>query len=44
LFVVVGIAWGGFLGARHLAGVRSALDQLENLSRSCSWTSRVSPG
>jgi len=32
LFVVLGIAWGGFLGARHLAGVGSALDQLENLS------------
>ena len=32
LFVVLGIAWGGFLGARHLAGIGSALDQLENLS------------
>jgi adenylate cyclase len=32
LFAVLGIAWGGFLGARHLAGVGSALDQLENLS------------
>jgi adenylate cyclase len=32
LFVALGIAWGGFLGARHLAGVGSALDQLENLS------------
>jgi adenylate cyclase len=32
LFVVLSIAWGGFLGARHLAGVGSALDQLENLS------------
>jgi adenylate cyclase len=32
LFVVFGIAWGGFLGARHLAAVGSALDQVENLS------------
>jgi adenylate cyclase len=32
LFVVFGIAWGGFLGARHLAAVGSGLDQLENLS------------
>jgi adenylate cyclase len=32
LFVMLGIAWGGFLGARHLAGAGSALDQLENLS------------
>ena len=32
LFVVLGIAWGGFLGARHLAAVGSGLDQLESLS------------
>jgi adenylate cyclase len=32
LFVVVGVAWGGFLGLRHLAGAGSGLDQLENLS------------
>jgi adenylate cyclase len=32
LFGVLGIAWGGFLGVRHLAAVGSGLDQLENLS------------
>ena len=32
LFLVLGIAWGGFLGMRHLAAVGSALDELENLS------------
>jgi adenylate cyclase len=32
LFVVLGAAWGGFLGMRHLAGLGSELDQLENLS------------
>ena len=32
LFVVLGIAWGGFLGMRHLAAIGSGLDQLENLS------------
>jgi adenylate cyclase len=32
LFVLIGAAWGGFLGARHLAARASALDALENLS------------
>ena len=32
LFVVLGVAWGGFLGMRHLAAIGSGLDQLENLS------------
>ena len=32
LFVVLGIAWGGYLGMRHLAAIGSGLDQLENLS------------
>jgi adenylate cyclase len=32
LFVLIGAAWGGFLGLRHLAGRASALDALENLS------------
>jgi adenylate cyclase len=32
LFVVLGAAWGGFLGLRHLEGTGSGLDQLENLS------------
>jgi adenylate cyclase len=32
LFVILGAAWGGFLGMRHLAGAGSWLDQLENLS------------
>jgi adenylate cyclase len=32
LFVVLGAAWGGFLGVRHLAALGSALDPLENLS------------
>ena len=29
LFVVLGIAWGGFLGMRHLAAIGSGLDQLD---------------
>jgi hypothetical protein len=37
LFLVLGIAWGGFLGMRHLAAVGSALDQLE-ISRSTGGT------
>jgi adenylate cyclase len=32
LFVLLGAAWGGFLGLRHLAARASALDALENLS------------
>ena len=32
LILVHGIAWGGFLGMRHLAAVGSTLDQLENLA------------
>jgi adenylate cyclase len=32
LFVLIGAAWGGFLGLRHLAARASALDALENLS------------
>ncbi len=32
LFVVLGGAWGTFLGARHIAGVASPLDRLEMLS------------
>jgi hypothetical protein len=32
LFVLIGAAWGGFLGARRLAARASALDALENLS------------
>jgi adenylate cyclase len=32
LFVLIGAAWGGFLGLRHLAARASALDGLENLS------------
>jgi adenylate cyclase len=32
LFVLLGGAWGGFLGVRHLAALGSGLDQLENLS------------
>ena len=32
LLVLIGAAWGGFLGVRHLAGRASALDALENLS------------
>src|SRR5271166_3116911 len=32
LFVLIGVAWGGFLGVRHFAALGSGLDQLENLS------------
>jgi hypothetical protein len=32
LFALIGAAWGGFLGLRHLAARASALDALENLS------------
>jgi adenylate cyclase len=32
LFVVLGAAWGGFLGVRHVAALGSGLDRLENLS------------
>jgi hypothetical protein len=32
LFVVLGVAWGGFLGVRHLAALGSGLDRLEDLS------------
>jgi adenylate cyclase len=32
LFVLIGAAWGGFLGARHLAARAFALDAPENLS------------
>ncbi len=32
LFVLIGAAWGGYLGLRHIAGRASALDALENLS------------
>jgi hypothetical protein len=32
LFVLIGAAWSGFLGLRHLAARASALDELENLS------------
>jgi adenylate cyclase len=32
LFVVLGVAWGGFLGARHIAALGSALDRLENVA------------
>jgi adenylate cyclase len=31
-FVLIGVVWGGFLGLRHIAGVGSALDRLENLT------------
>src|SRR5262245_55163957 len=31
-FVLVGLAWGGFLGARQVTGSGSALDRLENLT------------
>src|SRR5262245_11233553 len=31
-FVLVGLAWGGFLGARQVSGSGSALDRLENLT------------
>jgi adenylate cyclase len=32
LFVLLGAAWGGYLGLRHLAARASALDALENIS------------
>jgi adenylate cyclase len=32
IFVAIGIAWGGFLGARQMAGTGSGLDRLENLT------------
>ncbi len=32
IFVAIGIAWGGFLGARQFAGIGSGLDRLENLT------------
>jgi adenylate cyclase len=32
VFALVGAAWGGFLGARHVAGTGSALDRVESLS------------
>jgi adenylate cyclase len=31
-FVLLGLLWGGFLGAHQIAGVGSALDSLENLT------------
>src|SRR5262245_17836442 len=31
-FVLIGLAWGAFLGARQIAGTGSALDRLENLT------------
>jgi adenylate cyclase len=31
LFVVIGVAWGGFLGVRNLAGLGSGLEQVETL-------------
>jgi len=31
-FVVIGLLWGGFLGARQMAGVGSGLDGIENLT------------
>ncbi len=31
-FVVIGLLWGGFLGARQMAGVGSGLDGIENLA------------
>src|SRR5262245_64501324 len=31
-FVVIGVVWGGFLGARQLGAVDSALDRLEYLT------------
>jgi adenylate cyclase len=30
VFILIGIAWGGFLGARHVAGVDQGLDGFEN--------------
>jgi adenylate cyclase len=32
VFALLGAAWGGYLGARHVAGVSSALDRFENVS------------
>jgi adenylate cyclase len=32
IFVLMGAAWGGFLGARHVAARESALDRFESLS------------
>jgi adenylate cyclase len=32
IFILIGILWGGFLGARHIAGMSSSLDRLENLT------------
>jgi adenylate cyclase len=31
-FAVIGVVWGGYLAAPHLAGVESRLDRLENLT------------
>jgi len=31
-FAVIGVVGGGFLGARHIAGMESGLDRLENLT------------
>src|SRR3981189_1188241 len=31
-FAVIGVMWGGYLAAPHLAGVQSRLDRLENLT------------
>jgi adenylate cyclase len=31
-FVLIGVVWGGFLGARQVAGIGSGLDPLENLT------------
>jgi adenylate cyclase len=31
-FVLIGLCWGGFLGASQLAGISSALDRFENLT------------
>jgi adenylate cyclase len=31
-FVLIGVVWGGFLGARHVTGMGSGLDRLENLT------------
>ena len=32
VFVVIGTLWGAWLGSRHLAGLGSPLDRLENLT------------
>ena len=32
VFALLGAAWGGYLGARHIAAVRSALDRFEDVS------------